>query len=156
MCKISRPRSISAWLIGCLKAMHARPSRVAVVRSRLPIAPFCSLKYAANALLWTFVVRSKTYVFASKEDCDHCKDSSQRLTDLNNELDDAMSAAPLGVNAARPPTGLSPEAASNASSDNQLWSLVAWPFSHRGMADRFLRAGYEGGCDTKTTHTELK
>ena len=40
--------------------MEASTSRVAVVKSRLPIAPLCWIKYCASALLWTSVVRSDT------------------------------------------------------------------------------------------------
>ena len=47
-------------LIGCLKAMQASTSRVAVVSPEFPFAPLCSPKYAAMALLWTSVVRRET------------------------------------------------------------------------------------------------
>ena len=40
--------------------MQASTSRVAVVKSRLPIAPLRWIKYRASALLWTSVVRSDT------------------------------------------------------------------------------------------------
>ena len=56
----SKSRSISAWLIGCLKAMQASTSSVAVVSPEFAFARVCSLKYAAKALLWTSVVRSET------------------------------------------------------------------------------------------------
>ena len=36
--------SISAWLIGCLKAMQASTSSAEVVRPEIPFASFCSLK----------------------------------------------------------------------------------------------------------------
>jgi hypothetical protein len=56
----SKRWSISPWLIGCLKAMQASTSSVAIVSPEFAFARVCSLKYAAKALLWTSVVRSET------------------------------------------------------------------------------------------------
>ena len=64
--------------------MQASTSRVAVVKSRLPIAPLCWLKYCASALLWTSVVRRRHHPVENPQ----LKAYKAKLTVTGNERGD--------------------------------------------------------------------